>query len=271
MLSSMPELPEIETVKRSLAPRLTGARLTGVVERRSGLRSPFPDFSAVVGRKVLYVERRSKYLRLGFPNGEILVHLGMSGSLRWVDESEPVEKHDHLDLVFGAHRVRLRDPRRFGSVVFQPKGEQHPSLARLGPEPLDTAFTGVVLHQRLRGKSSPIKVAIMDPQVVVGVGNIYASEALFRARIDPRKPANILTKRQCATLVKHIKDVLEEGIAKGGSTLRDFHGVEGQVGVFAQSMQVYGRAGADCERCGTCIKTTRLGGRASAWCPKCQS
>lgn len=270
MLANMPELPEIETVKRSLGPRLVGKKLTGAVARRAGLRSPFPDFSCIIGRKVEYVERRSKYLRIGFSNGELLVHLGMSGSLRWLDKDEPAEKHDHLDLVFGRQRVRLRDPRRFGAVVFQPKGSLHSSLARLGPEPLDEAFTGAVLHQRLMNRGTPIKVALMDPQVVVGVGNIYATEALFRARIDPRKSANALTSRQCMTLVKHVKDVLEEGIAKGGSTLRDFHGVEGQVGTFAHGMQVYGRAGEDCDACGTCIKTTRLGGRASAWCPACQ-
>lgn len=266
----MPELPEIETVKRSLAPKLTGERLTRVVARRSGLRSVFPDFTPLLGQRVRGVERRSKYLRVIFPDGELLVHLGMSGSLSWVDANTPAGKHDHLDLVFGSKCVRLRDPRRFGMVAWQPKGEVHRSIEKLGPEPLTEAFTGRVLHARLQGRTTPIKVALMDPRIVVGVGNIYATEALFRAGIDPRKDAGSVSLARCKALVGHVKDVLEEGIAKGGSTLRDFHGVEGQVGEFARGMQVYGRAGEDCEICGSCIKTTRLGGRASAWCAKCQ-
>lgn len=266
----MPELPEIETVKRSLTPKLIGRPLTGVVARRGGLRSPFPDFSALIGQHVQGVERRSKYLLMQFPTGDLLLHLGMSGSLSWVDSDALAGKHDHLDLVFGEKCVRLRDPRRFGMVAWQPQGQTHRCLAQLGPEPLDDGFTGATLHDRIRGRTTPIKVALMDPRIVVGVGNIYASEALFRAGIDPRKEARGVSRKKCEALVGHVKDVLNEGIAKGGSTLRDFHGVEGQVGEFAHAMQVYGRTGEDCDVCGCCIKTTRLGGRASAWCPKCQ-
>ena len=266
----MPELPEIETVKRSLEPKLVGKTLTQAIARRSGLRSAFPDFTPLLGKKVKSVSRRSKYLVIGFPSGELLVHLGMSGSLRWLDKDEPPAKHDHLDLVFGKHRVRLRDPRRFGAVLWQPKGSVHKAMSKLGPEPLEDSFDGKALHGRLKGRGMPIKVALMDPNIVVGVGNIYATEALFRAGIDPRKEAGSVSRAKTDVLVKHVKDVLNEGIAKGGSTLRDFHGVEGEVGDFVSHMQVYGRAGEDCDVCGTCIKTVRLGGRASAWCPRCQ-
>lgn len=267
----MPELPEIETVKRSLLPKLQGKTLTRIIFRREGLRWPFPDVGFLEGKKVKSVDRRSKYLLIEFAQGTLLIHLGMSGSLRWVNSKEMPEKHDHMDLVFGDHAVRLKDPRRFGSVVWQPKGELHPSLEQLGPEPLEEEFDGKAFKKRIENKKNPIKVALMDPQVVVGVGNIYASEALFRARIDPRRLANTLNPKECTTLVGHVKDVLEEGIAKGGSTLRDFHGVEGQVGSFAAGTQVYGRSGQPCVLCQEPLDTVRLGGRASVWCPRCQA
>lgn len=267
----MPELPEIETVARSLRPRLTGQRLIAAIKRREGLREPFPDFSdGVIGQQVISVSRRSKYLLIEFATGTLLIHLGMSGHLRWLARDEEIWKHDHLDLVFQNGRVRLNDPRRFGMVLWQPKGELHKALAKLGPEPLEDTFDAQALHSRLSGRSIPIKVAIMDPAVVVGVGNIYATEALFRSGIDPRKPAGRITRTKNEQLVKHIRDVLNEGIAKGGSTLRDFHGVEGETGTFSASVGIYGRAGQPCHSCGTRIETVRLGGRASAWCPKCQ-
>lgn len=270
-MPAMPELPEVETVARSLRPRLVGHTLLATIARRSGLREPFPDFTqGAIGNKVTSVSRRSKYLLVEFDTGTLLVHLGMSGHLRWIAQDEPTWKHDHLDLVFDTGRVRLNDPRRFGMVLWQPKGEVHKALSKLGPEPLEDTFDAAALHERLRGRAVPVKVAIMDAAVVVGVGNIYATEALFRAGIDPRKPAGKVSKPKCEALVGHIRAVLEEGIAKGGSTLRDFHGVEGETGMFAASVDIYGRAGENCHRCGTIIKTTRLGGRASAWCPHCQ-
>jgi formamidopyrimidine-DNA glycosylase len=267
----MPELPEVETVARSLRPRLVGKRLIGAVARRVGLREPFPDFQdEPVGQIVVSVSRRSKYLLVEFETGTLLVHLGMSGHLRWLEKEEPPCKHDHLDLVFAHGRVRLNDPRRFGTVLWQPKGETHRALAKLGPEPLEAGFDGKVLHKRLNGRSTPIKVAVMDAAVVVGVGNIYATEALFRAGIHPSKQAGDLSLHRCGTLVRHLRDVLNEGIAKGGSTLRDFHGVEGETGTFSAGVDVYGRMGLPCHRCGTKIESIRLGGRASAFCPRCQ-
>lgn len=267
----MPELPEIETVARSLRPKLTGSRLVGAIARREGLREPFPDFSEEpVGQVVLSVSRRSKYLLIEFETGTLLVHLGMSGHLRWLEKDEPAGKHDHLDLIFQKGRVRLNDPRRFGTVLWQPKGEVHKALSKLGPEPLENGFDAKVLHDRLSGRATPIKVAVMDAGIVVGVGNIYATEALFRAGIDPRKPAGRVSLPRCELLVGHIRDVLNEGIAKGGSTLRDFHGVEGETGTFSAGVDVYGRAGMPCHRCKTTLRTVRLGGRASVFCPTCQ-
>lgn len=267
----MPELPEIETVKRSLSGQLTGKVLLAACPYRKGLRVDFPDFSPVLGEEVLSVSRRSKYLLLVFPSGTLLVHLGMSGSISW--GSGGPAKHDHLDLVFSGHHrpLRLRDPRRFGSVQFQPKGEVHKSLAHLGPEPLSPEFTGSVLHSRIKNKKTPIKVALMDASVVVGVGNIYATEALFRSGIDPRVPASSLSRRKCEILVGHVKDVLSEGIENGGSTLRDFHGVEGQEGTFPSSFKVYGRSGQPCLRCGSILSAVQLGGRTSTFCPRCQN
>lgn len=266
----MPELPEIETVKRSLSPSLVRQTFLGAQAYRTGLRVPFPDFTPLIGQKVLSVSRRSKYLLIEFASGTLLIHLGMSGSLSWSNGSPG--KHDHLDLSFSGHEgvLRLRDPRRFGSVQFQPGGTIHSSLANLGPEPLEPSFTGAVLHARLAKSRPPIKVAIMDAQVVVGVGNIYATEALFRAGIDPRVPANTISKSRINRLVGHIKDVLNEGIANGGSTLRDFHGVEGQVGTFPSTFKVYGRAGQPCVKCSRPLSNAKLGGRASVFCEHCQ-
>ena len=267
----MPELPEIETVKRQLTPHLVGQPLLGVVARRAGLRQAFPDLQRLaVGQRVREVARRSKYLLITFETGTLLVHLGMSGHLRWLTKDEPPGKHDHLDLVFKKGRVRLNDARRFGVVLWQAGGAHHQALANLGPEPLLPGFDGKTLRKALAGRTTPIKVAIMDPSVVVGVGNIYATEALFRAKIDPRRRAYDLTLAQCNRLVKEIKAVLEEGIAQGGSTLRDFHGVGGEVGTFSKTVAVYGRAGQPCRKCYSLLSSVKLGGRASVWCSHCQ-
>lgn len=248
-----------------------GSRLIDAVARRTGLREPFPDFhSEPVGQLVLSVTRRSKYLLIEFETGTLLVHLGMSGNLRWLEQEGTAGKHDHLDLVFQKGRIRLNDPRRFGTVLWQPNGEVHKALSKLGPEPLEAGFDGKALHERLKARTTPIKVAVMDATIVVGVGNIYATEALFRAGIRPTKPAGTISLQQCRTLVGHIRDVLNEGIAKGGSTLRDFHGVEGETGTFSAEVAVYGRAGLPCHRCQTKIDSIRLGGRTSTFCPKCQ-
>ena len=266
----MPELPEIETVKRSLSDQLIGKRLIQAHPYRKGLRVDFPDFSPVLGQKVQSVSRRSKYLLLVFPAGTLLIHLGMSGSISW-GQGEP-EKHDHLDLIFSDldRPLRLRDPRRFGSVQFQPTGTIHKSLAHLGPEPLSEDFTGSVLHSRLKDRKTPVKVSLMDASVVVGVGNIYATEALFRSGIDPRASSGSISLSQYVGLVSNVKDVLNEGIANGGSTLRDFHGVEGQEGTFPSSFKVYGRSGQPCVICGTVLSSVQLGGRTSVFCQSCQ-
>jgi formamidopyrimidine-DNA glycosylase len=195
----------------------------------------------------------------------------MSGSLRWVNKEDPIQKHDHFDLVIeDTHAVRLNDPRRFGAVLWQHGNAPHKVLQGLGPEPLPKKFQGNTLHQRLQSKKTPIKVALMNPRVVVGVGNIYATEALFRARIDPRKPAQNLTTEECNTLVHEVKYVLKKGIEMGGSTLRNFHGIEGQVGTFAANSLAYGKTGQPCPICQTPFTTINLGGRATTFCAHCQ-
>lgn len=273
----MPELPEVETVARSLK-KLEGQTVHAIHFRRGGLREPFPVelVAQLPGQLLRRVGRRSKYLLLEFPAGTLIVHLGMSGSVRLARADEAPAKHDHMDIDFGGPglgqaRLRLRDPRRFGVVAWQPTGHSSRHLEGLGPEPLDPGFDGEVLHAALQRRGSPIKVAIMDPRVVVGVGNIYASEALHAAGIDPRKRANSLSRARAVRLAGDIQRILRDAIARGGSTLRDFHGVDGNVGTYAQQhAKVYGRAGEPCETCGTTIKNTILGGRASAWCPTCQ-
>lgn len=266
----MPELPEIETLKRTLSPQLPGRRLLDVRAYRPDLRVPFPDFSPILGQVVRSVERRSKYLLLVFDVGTLMVHLGMSGSLSWAT-GQPA-RHDHLDLVFEglSAPLRLRDPRRFGSVQFQPAHTSHPALSKLGPEPLDPALTPKAFSKLFAHRSTPIKVALMDPTVIVGVGNIYATEALFRAGIDPRVPAHAVSAPRLTRLLGHVRDVLNEGIARGGSTLRDFHGLEGQVGTFSATVQAYGRAGQPCVKCARPLQLVRQGGRASVFCAHCQ-
>lgn len=269
----MPELPEIETVQRSLLPRLKGHCVTDVIFRRKNLRWPFPlDVAQYIQNKVILdVTRRSKYLLVHFETGTLIIHLGMSGSLRWIKANEPLQKHDHFDLVIDQqHAVRLNDPRRFGAVLWQDGEEPHKVLQDLGPEPLTRIFQGKMLHQRLQYKKTPIKVALMDPRVVVGVGNIYATEALFRARIDPRKEAQRLTMEECKALVQEVKYVLKKGIEMGGSTLRNFHGLEGQVGTFASNSLVYGKAQKPCPVCQKSLSLVVLGGRATVFCEKCQ-
>lgn len=266
----MPELPEIETLRRTLEPQIPGRRLLAATPRRPDLRLPFPDFSPLLGQVVRSVDRRSKYLLLVFDAGTLLIHLGMSGSLSWA--SGQPGKHDHLDLVFEGlpQPLRLRDPRRFGSVQFQPVGTHHPSLAKLGPEPLDPALTARAFRALFSDRNTPIKIALMDPSVVVGVGNIYATEALFRAKIDPRLAAGSLSLARTTRLLGHVQDVLSEGIALGGSTLRDFHGLEGQVGTFSSTVQAYGRAGQPCVACSRPLTIIRQGGRATVFCAHCQ-
>ncbi len=269
----MPELPEVETTRRGIAPHLEKRRVTDVIVRQTRLRRPVPEHLPVTlaGQRLTKLARRGKYLRLCFPAGELILHLGMSGSLRVLPADTPAGSHDHVDLAFEGGRVlRLHDPRRFGLVDWQPSGTVHPWLAHLGPEPLEPDFHGAWLAGRARGRRLAVKAFLMDSKVVVGVGNIYASEALFRAGIHPARAAGRIARARWERLAEAVRAVLAEAIEEGGTTLRDFTRADGRPGYFAQSLAVYGRAGEPCLRCGTAIRRRVLGGRASYYCPACQ-
>ncbi len=270
----MPELPEVETTRRGIAPHLLGRRVERVIVREPRLRWPVPaELPALLqGRQVLEVGRRGKYLLIRFRHGHLLLHLGMSGSLRVLDASTPPQKHDHIDLCLsGGLCLRLRDPRRFGAVLWTSEPpESHPLLAPLGPEPLGEAFDGAHLHRAGQTRRSAVKGLIMDSHVVVGVGNIYASESLFRAGIHPSRPANRISAERYASLARAIREVLAEAIAQGGTTLRDFQREDGRPGYFAQDLRVYGRSGEGCPQCGEPIHSRLIGQRSSFFCPRCQ-
>jgi len=270
----MPELPEVETTRRGIAPHLTGHAVTDVIARHAQLRWPVPrGLAAKLGGCVVQaVERRAKYLLLRFEHGTLILHLGMSGSLRLVDADTPAGKHEHFDLVLDSGRaLRLTDPRRFGAVLWTKDDPmQHELLCDLGPEPLGDDFDAGYLYLATRKRKTAIKLCIMDSKVVVGVGNIYASEALFRAGIHPSRAAGVLSQERCARLVAAIKDVLREAIRQGGTTLRDFTGGDGKPGYFAQQLRVYGRAGEPCTACGATIRQVRHGQRSTYYCPRCQ-
>lgn len=270
----MPELPEVETTLRGIAPHLQGQSVSNVVVRNASLRWPIPSNLATLlrGHTVRGLQRRAKYLLITFDHGTLILHLGMSGSLRILAHGTPPEKHDHFDLLLATGQLmRLRDPRRFGAVLWH-EGEvlQHPLLAHLGPEPLSLDFDAHHLYQATRTRSIAIKLAIMDSAVVVGVGNIYANEALFRAGIKPQLHANQLSKARSETLVRTIQEVLREAIEKGGSSLRDFIHSDGSSGYFQQHYFVYGRTGQACKQCSTPIKHLTQGQRSSFYCPQCQ-
>jgi len=269
----MPELPEVETTCRGIRPHVCGQRLTALRVRNPRLRQPVPsDLAAqLVGERLEAVRRRAKYLLLDFARGSVIVHLGMSGSLRVVRADEPAGSYDHVDLVFGDIALRLRDPRRFGLVLWH-EGDvlSHPLLAGLGREPLEEGFTGAWLHAALRGVRAPIKQALMDARRVVGVGNIYASESLFRARIHPLEPGGAVGPRRAARLALEIRETLVAAIAAGGSTLRDFVGGDGRPGYFQQEYFVYGREGQPCRLCGTPVRRVVVGQRSTFYCPRCQ-
>ncbi|MGL1833201.1 bifunctional DNA-formamidopyrimidine glycosylase/DNA-(apurinic or apyrimidinic site) lyase [Rhodocyclaceae bacterium SMB388] len=269
----MPELPEVETTRRGILPVLTGRIVTGCRVRNPRLRLPVCDLmeSRVTGRKLLDVGRRAKYLLLIFDAGCVIVHLGMSGSLRVVPADLPPGPHDHVDLVFGASALRLRDPRRFGLIVWH-DGDAlaHPLLRHLGPEPLEAGFDAGWLYRATRATQVPIKQALMDGRRVVGVGNIYASESLFRACINPLVSARTLGRVRCARLVGCVRETLQDAIVAGGSTLRDFVGGDGRPGYFQQQYFVYGRAGQACRVCGQAIVKATVAQRATFWCPHCQ-
>ncbi len=269
----MPELPEVETTRLGLAPHLAGRRVDAVVLRRPDLRWPIPpEIPALLpGQPLRGLRRRAKYLLLDTDAGSALLHLGMSGSLRVLDGGVPVRAHDHVDLALDDGRVlRFNDPRRFGCLLWQPAGGLHPLLAGLGPEPLSDDFHGGYLHARSRGRGASVKTFLMDQSVVVGVGNIYAAEALFMAGISPLRQAGRVSRDRYVALADAVKAILAHAIARGGTTLRDFISPDGLPGYFEQELQVYGRGGLPCRCCGRPLRQAAIGQRTSAWCGHCQ-
>lgn len=269
----MPELPEVETTRRGLLP-LLGQTVRSATVRNAALRWPVPEHLSCIlnGQCLLDLQRRAKYILARFEGGTLLLHLGMSGRLCLLAKAEPPGKHDHVDIVFDSGTVlRLRDPRRFGAVLWIAGDPlQHPLLKQLGPEPLESGFDGDYLYRETRSRSAPIKTVIMDAHLVVGVGNIYASESLFRARISPKTAARKLSRKRCERLAQEIQATLQEALKAGGSSLRDFFGADGNPGYFQQSYFVYGRTGEPCRVCGTPIKTICQGQRSTFYCPHCQ-
>ncbi|ADE12589.1 bifunctional DNA-formamidopyrimidine glycosylase/DNA-(apurinic or apyrimidinic site) lyase [Sideroxydans lithotrophicus] len=270
----MPELPEVETTLRGIAPHLKQRRIVDVVIRNPDLRWPIPGNlpELLRGHIVQDLQRRAKYLLISFGHGTLILHLGMSGSLRIQPLDTSAEKHDHFDLVMdNGQLLRLRDPRRFGAVLWhQGDVAQHPLLASLGPEPLLAGFDADTLYAATRKRKAAIKLVIMDNHVVVGVGNIYANEALFRAGIRPQLAAGKISKERCARLTVTIKEVLRAAIRKGGSSLRDYVDSNGKQGYFQQHYFAYGRTGEPCRVCATPIRQIRQGQRSTFYCPRCQ-
>jgi len=267
----MPELPEVETTCRGIAPLIQGKTISAVIVRQPRLRWEIPPLDHLVGEHIREVSRRAKYLLLSFDRGTLIIHLGMSGSLRFLPVSAPPDKHDHFEMQFGQHALRLRDPRRFGAVLWsQGSPMEHELIRSLGPEPLSEAFHVDYLYQQARRRRIPIKQLLMTGSVVVGVGNIYATESLFLAGIRPGRACNRISRNRLETLVEQVKKVLARAIAQGGTTLRDFQHEDGRPGYFQQELHVYGREGEACTTCGSTIKSKQIGQRTSAWCPGCQ-
>lgn len=274
----MPELPEVETTRRGIAPYVEGQEVTEVIVRQPSLRVPVPKDlpERLVGARIGMLRRRAKYLLLPVEGADqpqtLMWHLGMSGSLRIARVGDLPKKHDHIDLVLASsHILRYHDPRRFGFVDWLQDDEQRdPRLAHLGPEPLSEAFTGAHLYRLSRSKRIAVKSFLMDNQVVVGVGNIYAAEALFMAGIDPRRAAGRISLARYERLAAAARNVLSAAITQGGTTLRDFVSGQGEPGYFAQRLNVYGRHSQPCRRCGGELKRITLGQRASVYCPRCQ-
>ncbi|MGB0135457.1 bifunctional DNA-formamidopyrimidine glycosylase/DNA-(apurinic or apyrimidinic site) lyase [Dokdonella sp.] len=269
----MPELPEVETTRRGIAPHLIGQRVSKLVIRQPRLRWPIPAnlIRTLPGLRIDAIERRAKYLLVHTVSGSALMHLGMSGSLRVLDTGTPPGKHDHYDWQLDSGRLlRFTDPRRFGSLLWQPLGSTHTLLASLGPEPLGDNFDGDYLWGLSRGRSASVKTFIMDQAIVVGVGNIYAAEALFAAGIHPRRKAGSVSRARHGLLADAIRRILEYAIQRGGTTLRDFISPDGVPGYFEQELYVYGRAGEACRNCGSTIRSITLGQRSTYYCVTCQ-
>lgn len=266
----MPELPEVETTKTSLLP-LLNEKVIQVTVHQSSLRWPIPnDIQKLIGQKLIKLSRRSKYILAEFEQDSMLWHLGMSGSFRICETTEELRKHDHLIIQFEDMELRYHDPRRFGCILWLNDQSQTKLIDTLGPEPLSDVFNADYLADKLKSKSTAIKVAIMDNHIVVGVGNIYATESLFNLGIHPSQPASSLSKVQIEKLVIEIKRILKQAIDLGGSTLRDFTNAMGENGYFQQTLLAYGRVGEMCVNCETTLENIKLGQRASAFCPQCQ-
>jgi len=269
----VPELPEVETTRRGIAPYCEGQTIARVRVRNGNLRWPVPgDLAAQMeGEVIRTVDRRAKYLFLNLDHGTAIIHLGMSGSLRIITDDTPALKHDHIDLTLHSGVIlRFNDPRRFGCWLWSDSTATHPLIASLGPEPLSPEFSGRMLFGLSRNKNTPVKSFIMDSHVVVGVGNIYANEALFKAGIHPRRKAGRISLDRYQRLAEAIRKTLSAAILMGGTTLRDFVNSDGKPGYFAQSLLVYGRAGEPCTECETPLKEIRISGRSTVYCTRCQ-
>lgn len=270
----MPELPEVETTRRGLVPHVVGRRVRGVVVRNHGLRWPVPrDLSRRLrGEQVLAIRRRGKYLLFDCPKGHLLAHLGMSGRLSIVPSSRKPGIHDHVDVnLEGDITMRLTDPRRFGAILWlSAPAEDHALLRGLGLEPLESGFNGSALRALAQGRRVAVKQFLMNGRIVTGVGNIYASEALFEAGVHPARKAGSISARRWEAIAAAVRGTLERALAAGGSTLRDFASAEGRPGYFQHDFAVYGREGEPCKRCGTKIRADRQGQRSTFYCPRCQ-
>ncbi|MDD9889848.1 MAG: bifunctional DNA-formamidopyrimidine glycosylase/DNA-(apurinic or apyrimidinic site) lyase [Gammaproteobacteria bacterium] len=270
----MPELPEVETTRNGIYPHIKNKRVEEVIVRQKKLRWEIPDTlpAELPGHSFNHIDRRGKYLLLHSKKGILIIHLGMSGSLRIVAQDSPAGKHDHVDIVLqGGKVLRYTDPRRFGCMLWeQAPVESHPLLIKLGPEPLTKDFDYKHLFKVSRGRSAAVKTFIMDSKVVVGVGNIYANEALFMAGINPKRAAGKISKQTYVSLVHCIKEILQKSISVGGTTLRDFTNSGGEPGYFKQALSVYGRGGENCLKCNRVLKEIRLGQRSTVYCTQCQ-
>ncbi len=269
----MPELPEVETTRRGIAPYISGQRVSRVIVRNPNLRWPVSKRleKELTGQIIHSVRRRAKYLLLDTDAGTAILHLGMSGSLRIIAPAEPPRKHDHVDIVFGDKALRFTDPRRFGSLHWTRRpAMQHRLIKPLGYEPLGEAFNGDYLYLRSRNRTVAVKQFIMNSHIVVGIGNIYASEALYMAGIHPKRAAGKVSRNKYRLLAEVIQEVLNDAIDQGGTTLRDFVNGDGKPGYFGQHLNVYGKAGEPCISCRRPIREIRQGQRSTFYCPKCQ-
>ena len=269
----MPELPEVETTRRGLDPLITDKKIISIHIYKKKLRWEIPSHltNTLKNQIIKSISRRAKYLLVQFEHGQLVMHLGMSGSIRVIPSSKPLKKHEHFEIKLdNSTSIRFHDPRRFGSILWQNSNETISLLKNLGPEPLSYEFDNDSLHKASIGKSTNIKTFIMDSSVVVGVGNIYASESLFLAGISPKRKAGQTSKKRFNILTESIKNVLSDAINNGGTTLNDFYSVDSNPGYFSQLLSVYGREGMPCIRCSVKIKRIIQNQRATYYCPKCQ-